>query len=271
MYYKKYTDTVQASDYVAWAIDHLYLEVFEIKKLASMTGRLNIFEIEEMFEAARKSIQREAPSEEESVTYHIRKLYAQLIMPNDKAVTIVKEIYNCAVAYDLSHIQLIWQDISDAIDDFEYGTNREGHTLDKIQDMIMTHARKLWHMQPSEYTFKEFLGQKVTAVNSETQFIILLEKGSIVVECPWRIRDTDGIKIGETDIQTNQREWKTVKAMLTGKTIADIQLFEQFPMLIIQFNDLFLDIFHASSFFDGWTLSDDEDFYMFSVHGGQIG
>lgn len=236
-----------------------------------MTGRLNIFEIEEMFEAARKSIRIKAPSEEESVSYHIRQLYAQLITPNVKAVSIAKEIYRCAMTHELSEIQMQWQEISDAIDDFQYGKNQDGYSLDKLQSMIVAHARRLWHMQPSEYTFKEFVGQKVTAVNSETQFIILLEKGSIVVECPWRIRDANGIKIGETDIQTNQSEWKTVQSILTGKTIVDVQLFEQFPLLIIQLNNLFLDIFHASSFFDGWTLSDDEDFYMFSVHGGQIG
>ena len=34
-------------------------------------------------------------------------------------------------------------------------------------------------------------------------FLIKLEKGAIIIECPWRIRDTDGILLGETDIQSN--------------------------------------------------------------------
>jgi hypothetical protein len=41
-------------------------------------------------------------------------------------------------------------------------------------------------------------------------FLIKLEKGAIIIECPWRIGDTDGILLGETDIQSNQREWKSV-------------------------------------------------------------
>ncbi|WP_379589394.1 hypothetical protein [Oceanobacillus caeni] len=31
-----------------------------------------------------------------------------------------------------------------------------------------------------------------------------------------------------------------------------------------------MDVFHASSYFDGWTLTDHGDFYIFSMHGGSI-
>ena len=76
--------------------------------------------------------------------------------------------------------------------------------------------------------------------------------------------------MGETDIQSNQREWKSVRELLIGKTIEDVQLLEQCPLLIVQFGNIFVDVFHVSSFFDGWTLTDEGDLYIFSMHGGSI-
>lgn len=136
--------------------------------------------------------------------------------------------------------------------------------------MIVSHARKIWHTKFSKINFQELIGQMVTGIDSETHFIIELEKGAIIIECPWRIRDVEGILLGETDIQSNQREWGDIKELLIGKTIEDVQLLEHCPLLIVQCDSLFLDVFHASSFFDGWTLTDQEDFYLFSMHGGSI-
>ena len=155
-----------------------------------------------------------------------------------------------------------WQEISDAIDDFYYGDNQHRYTQEKIDEMIVTHARKLWHTKISNITFKELIGQKVTAIDLSVHFIIELKKGAIIIECPWRIRDTDGILLGETDIQSNQREWNSVRELLIGKKIEDVQLLEQCPLLIVQFENIFLDVFHASSFFDGWTLTDEGSIYF---------
>ena len=98
-----------------------------------------------------------------------------------------------------------------------------------------------------------------------------MERGAIVIECPWRIRDVDGILLGETDLQSNQKEWKSIEELLTGRTIEAVHLLEQCPLLIVQCGNIFLDVFHASSYFDGWTMTNEEDFYMFSMHGGNIG
>jgi hypothetical protein len=191
-------------------------------------------------------------------------------MPKKNAVSIVKEIYDCTIAHDLFEEQMNWQEISDAIDDCQYGDNYYGYTMDKINEMIVATARRTWPTKLSKISFKEFIGQKVTAIDSEVHFIIQLEKGAIIIECPWRIRDTGGILLGETDIQSNQSEWKSVKELLVGKKVEDIQLFEQCPLLIVQCDNVFVDVFHASSFFDGWTLTAKEDFYIFSMHGGSI-
>lgn len=273
LYYKKYTGRVQATDYVEWAIHCLYMGTPEIKKLAgmNMSGEpLNLFEIEKMFADAMKSTQWETPSKDQCLDHHIKRLHAQLLVPNENAMLIVKEIYGCTLEANLFEVQMNWQSLSDAIDDFQYGDNVYGYTLEKINELIATHARKIWHTKISKMNFKEFIGQKITGVDTEVHFLVQLEKGSIIIECPWRIRDTGGIVIGETDIQSNQREWKAVGELLIGKTIEDVQLLEQCPLLIVQCDHLFLDVFHASSFFDGWTLTDEEDFYLFSMHGGSI-
>ena len=58
LYYKKYKNIVEASDYVNWAQHMLYIDCHEIAKLASMTEPLNLFEMESMFECSMKAIRQ---------------------------------------------------------------------------------------------------------------------------------------------------------------------------------------------------------------------
>ncbi|MHC8515625.1 hypothetical protein [Sporosarcina sp. ITBMC105] len=270
LYYKKYTDTVEASDYIEWAKNHIYMDIIEMKKLASMREPLNFFEIEEMFANTMKVMKRKAPSEKECVNYHLKNLHSQLLIPIKNAKSIVKEIYRCTIKHDLFEEQMNWREISNVINNYQDGDKQHGYTEEKINEMIITLARRLWHTKISNVTFHDMIGEKVTAIDSEVHFIIQLGKGAIIIECPWRIRDTSGILLGETDIQSNHKEWKSIEELLVGKTIKDIQLLEQCPLLILQFDNIFVDLFHASSFFDGWTLTDGSEFYMFSMHGGDI-
>ena len=242
----------------------------EMKKLANMKEPLNLLAVEKMFGNLMKALQQKTPSKEQCIKAHLNLLHAQLIVPTENARSILEEIHNCTRKHDLFEDMDKWQEISDVIDQRLYENYQLGYTEEKLNELIVAHARKLWHTKVSEISCKELIGQKVLAVDSAVHFIIQLEKGSIIIECPWRIRDTTGILIGETDIQSNQQEWKTVGELLIGKTIEDICLLEQCPLLIIQIGHIFLDVFHASSFFDGWTLTDENDFYLFSMHGGEI-
>lgn len=273
LYYKRYTGTVQAVDYVEWAMHHLYLDIFEVNKLAgmSLTDSLNLFEIEAMFVEAMKKWQRSAPSIEECIAFHLQSLHSQLLIPNVNAIKVVKEIYGCAIQHTCNEDQMNWQEISDVIDDFQYGDNQTGYTEELINNMITANARKLWHVKLSNLSFQPMIGKRVTAIDWEVQLIIQLEKGAVVIECPWRLRNKDGIVLGETDMKNNQMEWRSMEELLVGQVIQDVQLLTQCPLLIIQIGELFMDLFHASSLFDGWTLTDEEEFYMFSIHGGDIG
>lgn len=156
LYYKSYLGIVQPSDYVDWANYNLHMDVLDITKLASldMKEKLNIFEIEKMFDDAMKSIQLEAPTKEQCVEYHLKHLHSHLLLPIDNAMLLVKEIYDCTIEHDLFEEQMNWQEISDAIDDFQYGDNYYGYTMGKIKEMIITHARKLWHTKTSKINFK---------------------------------------------------------------------------------------------------------------------
>lgn len=144
--YKRYIGTVQPSDYVEWASLNLHMDFPEVKKLASMDmkEKLNIFEIGKMFDDAMRSIQWEVPSKEQCLDYHMKELHSQLLLPAPNAMLIVKEIYDCTIEQGLFEEQMNWQEVSDAIDDFQHGDNYYGYTKEKVNEMIVAHARRLW-------------------------------------------------------------------------------------------------------------------------------
>ncbi|WP_422124531.1 hypothetical protein DHX103_06845 [Planococcus sp. X10-3] len=246
------------------------LNTLEVKILAAMgTGaQLNIFEVEKMFDEAMNSIAGDVPTKNQCLEHQLKKLHSKLLLPNKDALPIVKEIYDFTIMHEFFEEQMEWQEVSDAADDFQYGNNFYGYTAETIDEMILKNARKLWDCRTSGITFKEFIGQKVLGIDTENNFIVQFEKGAIIIECPWRIRDLNGVLVGETDIQSHQSEWGAVVDLLVGKTIQDVQLYENCPFLIVQCDGIFLDIFHASSVFDGWTLTDEAGTYYFSMHGG---
>ncbi|TXC85848.1 hypothetical protein FS935_19590 [Metabacillus litoralis] len=117
-----------------------------MKKLASMSIKkpLNIFEIEEMFAGVMKALQQDEPSKEQCFDYHINQIHSQLLLPNSNALSIVKEIYTFTIQHELYEQQMNWQEISDLIDDYQYGDNYNEYTMDKIYEIIGDHARRIW-------------------------------------------------------------------------------------------------------------------------------
>lgn len=270
LYFKKYTSQLEAVDFIQWAQDHLYLDDSMTKRLASMPVDSNFFEAQELFKKVRNLHQLEEPTELECAKHRLKSLHAELIKPESDAINLVNEIYRLTIDFDLAEEQLVWLEISDAIDDFKYGDNLSEMTEDALEGWIRMRAREMWHSQKSTVSAEKLVGQKVTAIDTEAGLLIELDKGAITIECPWRIRTTEQILIGETDGKTDQSTIQTLKDFLVGKSIIDIQLYENCPLVIVQIDDLFLDIFHASTNFDGWTMTNEEDFYLFSLHGGQL-
>lgn len=271
LYFKSYRQSLQPSDYIKWAHDHLYLDDPVTKKLAAMPQDSNFFEVHEMFEKMRNIHQFKEPTVLECAMHHISQWHAELLLPNSNAISLVDELYAVSVEFDLVNEQMAWQGLSDAIDDVRHRDNLEGVTEQELHMLIRKQAREMWHTQKSVHDVDRLVGQKVTAFDAEAGIVLRLENGAITIECPWRVRSVEQILVGETDIRSNQQVIRSFEELVVGKTIQDIQLFENCPFVIIQLDDLFLDIFHASAFFDGWTMTDEEDFYLFSMHGGQIG
>lgn len=268
LYYKKYTNSLEVYDYIDWAKRHEYIDSPQINQLANSSELHQLSEVEAIFIEILELFQRKAPTKEECIANHFKSLHAKLLMPSQNIVATVLEIDQCITRFHLLDQQESWQPIIKLVK--EYQTNQNSLTYEYINNKVITHARKTWHIKRSDISFKEFIGQKVVAIDTDFQFIFELEKGALIIECPWRIRNTNVILLGETDTISRAEEWLSVKELLVGRTIEDIQLFEHCPLLIIQLDNIYLDVFHASSFFDGWTLTDNEDFNIFSMHGGVL-
>jgi len=126
----------------------------------------------------------------------------------------------------------------------------------------------------SKMDFDYFKGQVETDVNTEENLPlgIIFEKGSIIVECPWRIRKEKVIVLGETDCISEPEKFshQNAKKLLVSKKILNISLYEQLIFVIEFEENLTLELFHASNYFEGWTLSGDDGFYVVTLPGGDI-
>ncbi|MFJ5763667.1 hypothetical protein ACIQAA_32180 [Neobacillus sp. NPDC093182] len=126
----------------------------------------------------------------------------------------------------------------------------------------------------SKIDFGYFIGQVVTDVNTEENqpLGIIFEKGWLMVECPWRIRKGKEIILGETDCISEPKKFshKNVKKLLVSKRILNISFYEQLIFIIEFEGNLTFELFHASSYFEGWTLQGDDGFDVFTLPGGEV-
>ncbi|WP_245680517.1 hypothetical protein [Bacillus marinisedimentorum] len=125
----------------------------------------------------------------------------------------------------------------------------------------------------SEIDFTYFIGQKVIKINSVDGMLngLLFESAVLTIECPWRLRTSKEIIIGYSDCihAPDRYSSKNVEKVLTGTEIAAIYHFENTSDLIIEFKEkLYLDLFHDSSYFEGWQLQADNGFHIVSLPGG---
>jgi hypothetical protein len=125
----------------------------------------------------------------------------------------------------------------------------------------------------SEMDFTFFLNQIVTEIveiNSKPTGI-LFENANLMIECPFRLRNSAGIVMGLSDYQYAQDmfSYRTVENVLIGRSIKNIRLCEDVADLVMEFDgNIILELFHDSNFFEGWQLSGVNGFYINSLPGG---
>jgi hypothetical protein len=60
-----------------------------------------------------------------------------------------------------------------------------------------------------------------------------------------------------------------MEKILLGKPIVQIFHYEQISDLIVEFEDgIYLEVFHDSTYFEGWQLATDNGLYLVSLPGG---
>lgn len=125
----------------------------------------------------------------------------------------------------------------------------------------------------SNIDFKYFIGQKVTEVNTEKDAPLgmTFDTSGLIIECPWRLLGSKEIVIGYSDCINSPDRYshKNVKKILMEKKIVNILHFENISDLVVEFEgNIYLELFHDSTYFEGWQLSADNGFYLFTLPGG---
>lgn len=125
----------------------------------------------------------------------------------------------------------------------------------------------------SNIDFSYFIGQKVEEVNTEKNIVfgMAFESGFLTIECPWRIRCANEIAIGYSDVRHSAGKFshKNAEQILLGKRIVNIFHFEQISDLVVEFeNGIYLELFHDSSYYEGWQLGTEKGLYLFTLPGG---
>lgn len=116
----------------------------------------------------------------------------------------------------------------------------------------------------SDVDFSTFFGQKVTEVTLVGAELINVEfeNGNLNVECPWRLRNRDGILVGSTE-QRGIGFLSTLKKHLLEIPITSIYYFEPTEDLVIEFNkELYLDLFADSTSFEQYQLYEGERLFL---------
>jgi len=116
------------------------------------------------------------------------------------------------------------------------------------------------------------IGQKVTEINPLNPCLVF-DIGSIIIECPWRIRDNKSILLGYSEYRALQEEKDfrgRLQELLLNKSICDYEFTPETSDLRIMFEGgLMLELFHDSSYFEGWQLHGPNGFLLVSLPGGE--
>ncbi|PIC58039.1 hypothetical protein CSV80_15985 [Sporosarcina sp. P12(2017)] len=139
LYYKKFERKVLAIDYIEWAFTMLQngISTHSLNMLASLTEPLNIFEVEEYFNRAWYELNITEPSYDESAKHYVRYLIRQIVDDQSIAIENANEVYTIVRDHLFDEEHDRWYEISEMIDDFLYGDNRENITRSSLNQVIV--------------------------------------------------------------------------------------------------------------------------------------
>ena len=124
----------------------------------------------------------------------------------------------------------------------------------------------------SEIDFSSLINQKVKEINRMYP-IVIFDNGHLTIECPWRLRVDNRIIVGEPETQIEDKKegaYREFEKNLINNSISEVIHFEDISDLIIKFeNGCILEIFHDSSWYEGWQLQGPDGFLVVSTPGGK--
>ncbi|MGY3190165.1 hypothetical protein [Lysinibacillus sp. RS5] len=144
LYYKIFEKKVEPIDYVNWACEMLAngISSTSLNILSSLREPLNIFEVEDYFYRAVKEIDIQEPSHEYCAKYFIRYLLKQIIDDEYKAIDNAYEIYKVIREHFINDEWNVWYEISEMIDDYQFGDNVMNITGKSLISSIVNEANK---------------------------------------------------------------------------------------------------------------------------------
>ncbi len=117
----------------------------------------------------------------------------------------------------------------------------------------------------SDIDFSIFIGRKVTDIIpvGKELFKVKFNKGSLNIECSWRLRNKNGLIIGCSE-PSDSDFVAIIKKYLLNVSITNIYHFESTCDLIIEFNNdkYYLDLFSDSSMFEQYQLNNEDNEFL---------
>jgi len=144
LFYYIYQKSVTAEKhYLPWALSMLEHEQdsLSLSILASLQPPYNLFEIEDYFQRTLKELSLLKPSEQECTDYLIYTRLQTIVQHEERALTEANHLYNMFIELDCPTKLVGWLEISDMIDDYQYGDNYFNITDEIIHTTIMKEAK----------------------------------------------------------------------------------------------------------------------------------
>ncbi|MFS0904230.1 hypothetical protein AB3N02_14335 [Priestia aryabhattai] len=144
LFYHIYQKSVTAEKhYLPWALSMLEHEQdsLSLSILASLRPPYNLFEIEDYFHRTLKELSLPEPSEQERTDYLIYMRLQTIVQHEEMALTEANHLYTMFIELDCPTELVSWLEISDMIDDYQYGDNYFNITDEIIHITIMKEAK----------------------------------------------------------------------------------------------------------------------------------